>query len=190
MSTALATASHPARAERPIRVMIVDDAVVVRGLLARWVDAEPDMEVIASLRNGREAVAQIEQCDPDAVMLDIEMPELDGITALPLLLQKKRDLVVIMVSTFTRRSAEISLRALSLGAADYIPKPQSARETTTATSFRRELIKKIRSLGHRRALPRAYLRDRAPASDTPRTGQQSPALRARKSAPEAMPGEI
>ena len=53
------------------------------------------------------------------------MPELDGISALPLLLQKKRDLVVIMASTLTRRSAEISLRALSLGAADYVPKPES-----------------------------------------------------------------
>ncbi len=70
--------------------MIVDDAVVVRSLLVRWVDAEPDMEVIASLRAGREAVAQIESCDPDVVMLDTE---LDGISALPLLLQKKRDLV-------------------------------------------------------------------------------------------------
>ncbi len=165
--------------------MIVDDAVVVRSLLVRWVDAEPDMEVIASLRTGREAVAQIERCDPDVVMLDIEMPELDGITALPLLLQKKRDLVVIMVSTFTRRSAEISLRALSLGAADYIPKPQSAREATTATSFRRELIEKIRSLGHRRFAPRAYLRDRALPPEAPRTGREPPALQLRKGVQDA-----
>ena len=56
------------------------------------------------------------------------MPDIDGITALPLLLAKKRDLVVIMASTLTRRNAEISLRALSLGAADYIPKPESTRE--------------------------------------------------------------
>ena len=73
------------------------------------------------------------------------MPELDGISALPLLLKKKRDLVVIMVSTLTRRSAEISLRALALGAADYIPKPETAREATTSVSFRRELIEKIRT---------------------------------------------
>ena len=113
MSTVLAAATPcaPDR-KRPLRVMIVDDAIVVRSLLARWVDAEPDMEVIASLRTGREAVDQIEQCDPDVVVLDVDMPELDGISALPLLLQKKRDLVVIMVSTLTRRSAEISLRAL------------------------------------------------------------------------------
>ena len=103
------------------------------------------MQVAASLRTGREAVEQIEQCNPDVVVLDVDMPELDGISALPLLLQKKRDLVVIMVSTLTRRSAEISLRALALGAADYIPKPETAREATTSAAFRRELIEKIRT---------------------------------------------
>src|SRR5271156_252652 len=125
MSTLVAAATQASRPDKPIRVMVVDDAVVVRSLLARWIDAEPDMHVIASLRTGREAVAQIERSGADVVMLDIDMPELDGIAALPLLLQKKRDLIVIMVSTFTRRSAEISLRALALGAADYIPKPES-----------------------------------------------------------------
>ena len=60
------------------------------------------------------------------------MPDLDGISALPLLLEKKRDLVVIMASTLTRRNAEVSFKALSLGAADYIPKPESTREVTAA----------------------------------------------------------
>jgi len=135
--------------ERRTRVMIVDDAVVVRGLFARWVEAEPDLEVVASLRTGRDAVNQIERTDPDVVVLDVDMPELDGIAALPLLLEKRRDLVVIMASTLTRRNAEISLRALSLGAADYIPKPASNREVTGSPVFRRELIEKIRHLGLR-----------------------------------------
>jgi len=134
---------------RRIRVMIVDDAVVVRGLFARWVEAEKDFELVAVLRTGREAVSQIERADPDVVVLDVEMPELDGISALPQLLAKKRDLIVIMASTVTRRNAEISLRALALGAADYIPKPPSQREVTTSTDFRRELIEKIRQLGLR-----------------------------------------
>jgi len=132
-----------------IRVMIVDDAVVVRGLFSRWVGEEGDLEVAAALRTGREAVNQIERIDPDVVVLDIDMPELDGITALPLLLEKRRDLVVIMASTLTRRNAEISLRALSLGATDYIPKPESNREVTGSPTFRRELIEKIRTLGLR-----------------------------------------
>ena len=143
------TPSAAASISRRIRVMLVDDAVVVRGLFARWVEAEPDLEVVATLRTGRDAVNQLERVDPDVVVLDVDMPELDGIAALPLLLEKKRDLVVIMASTLTRRNAEISLRALALGAADYIPKPGSNREVSASTAFRRDLIEKIRQLGLR-----------------------------------------
>jgi two-component system chemotaxis response regulator CheB len=130
--------------------MVVDDAVVVRGLVSRWIDEEPGMEVVASLRTGRQAVDQLERTNPDVVILDVEMPDLDGLSALPLLLEKKRDLVVIMASTLTRRNAEVSLKALSYGAADYIPKPETNREVTTSASFRRELIEKVRQLGGRR----------------------------------------
>ena len=140
----------PAAAQDPIRVMIVDDAVVVRGLVSRWIDEEPDLKTVASLRTGRDAVDQVLRVNPDVVVLDIEMPDLDGLTALPLLLEKKRDLIVIMASTLTRRNAEVSLKALSLGAADYIPKPASNREVTTSATFRRDLIEKIRHLGARR----------------------------------------
>jgi two-component system chemotaxis response regulator CheB len=144
--------------------MVVDDAVVVRGLISRWVDQEPDMQVVASLRTGREAVDQLERANPDVVVLDIEMPELDGISALPLLLAKKRDLVVLMSSTLTRRNAEISLKALSLGAADYIPKPETSREVTTSATFRHDLTERIRTLGNRRRRPAADARGRAPGS--------------------------
>jgi two-component system, chemotaxis family, protein-glutamate methylesterase/glutaminase len=148
MNVAVAPKSA-ASISRRIRVMIVDDAVVVRGLFSRWVEAEADLELVASLRTGREAVNQIECTDPDVVVLDVDMPELDGIAALPLLLEKKHDLVVIMASTLTRRNAEISLRALSLGATDYIPKPESNREVTGSRTFRRDLLEKIRQLGLR-----------------------------------------
>ena len=154
---------------RRIRVMLVDDAVVVRGLFARWVEAEPDLEVVATLRTGRDAVNQLERVDPDVVVLDVDMPELDGIAALPLLLEKKRDLVVIMASTLTRRNAEISLRALSLGAADYIPKPGSNREVSASTAFRRDLIEKIRKLGLRAKRLRHGIKTRVsrPAKSAP-----------------------
>jgi two-component system, chemotaxis family, protein-glutamate methylesterase/glutaminase len=134
---------------RRIRVIIVDDAVVVRGLFSRWVEAEPDLELVGSLRTGREAVDQLDRVEADVMVLDVDMPELDGIAALPLLLEKKRDLVVIMASTLTRRNAEISLRALALGATDYIPKPQANGEVTSSPSFRRDLVEKIRQLGLR-----------------------------------------
>lgn len=162
MQLAVASHSTTAASGRRIRVMLVDDAIVVRGLFARWIEAEPDLELVASLRSGREAVNQIERVAPDVVVLDVEMPDMDGITALPLLLAKKRDLVVLMASTVTRRNAEISLRALSLGATDYIPKPENNRELNAASEFHRELIEKIRQLGLR-ALRRQGVFARQPA---------------------------
>ena len=131
----------------PLRVMVVDDSVVIRGMISRWIGAESDMVVAASLRTGLDAVNQIERINPDVAVLDIEMPDLDGISALPQLLAKKRNLIVIMASTLTRRNAEISFKALSLGAADYIPKPESTRESTAAETFRHDLLQKIRHLG-------------------------------------------
>ena len=69
----------PASAKGDIRVMIVDDAVVVRSLMSRWISEQPDFTLVAALRSGREAVDQFEQHDPDVVVLDVEMPQLDGI---------------------------------------------------------------------------------------------------------------
>src|SRR5215510_6045120 len=158
MVVALASTTPSSTRQQPLRVMVVDDSVVIRGLISRWIGAEPDMEVTASLRTGLDAVNQIERVKPDVAVLDIEMPELDGISALPQLLAKKRDLVIIMASTLTRRNAEISFKALSLGAADYIPKPESTREATAAETFHHDLIQKIRHLGaraRRRASPAA-----------------------------------
>ncbi|WP_031335590.1 chemotaxis response regulator protein-glutamate methylesterase [Rhodopseudomonas sp. B29] len=155
----VAVASSPvsgATQYEPLRVMVVDDSVVIRGLISRWIEAEPDLTVVASLRTGLDAVNQLERVRPDVAVLDIEMPELDGIAALPQLLAKKRDLIIIMASTLTRRNAEISLKALSLGAADYIPKPETTREQSAADIFRHDLLQKIRSLGaraRRRASP-------------------------------------
>src|SRR6266446_9488315 len=159
MTVALASASTlSSTRQEPLRVMVVDDSVVIRGLISRWVASEPDMVVAASLRTGLEAVNQLDRIKPDVAVLDIEMPELDGISALPQLLAKKRDLIIIMASTLTRRNAEISFKALSLGAADYIPKPESTREATAAETFHHDLIQKIRHLGaraRRRAQPTA-----------------------------------
>ena len=191
MNVVVAPASSNSTIGRRIRVMIVDDAVVVRGLFARWVEAEPDLEVVASLRTGRDAVNQVERADPDVVLLDVDMPELDGIAALPLLLEKKRDLIVIMASTLTRRNAEISLRALALGATDYIPKPATTREVTGSPGFRRDLIEKVRQLGLRSKRLRALhqhaqlpLTDAA-ASSPPklRAGTQPIVLRAQPATP-------
>ena len=160
-------------------MMVVDDSVVIRGMISRWIGAEPDMQVTASLRTGLEAVNQLEKINPDVAVLDIEMPELDGISALPKLLAKKRDLIIIMASTLTRRNAEISFKALSLGAADYIPKPESTREATAAETFRHDLIQKIRHLGakvRRTAAPATASPPLAPHHDKARDIAARPAL--------------
>jgi len=144
-----AASARPGAVTNPIKVMVVDDSVVVRGLVGRWIDEDPNLAVVAAHRNGRLAVDDIERSDPDVVILDIEMPELDGLAALPLMLKKKPNLVVIMASTLTRRNAETSLRAMSLGAAEYVPKPESNSGLTTSVEFRRDLVEKVKHLGQR-----------------------------------------
>jgi two-component system, chemotaxis family, protein-glutamate methylesterase/glutaminase len=95
----------------PIKVMIVDDSAVVRGLVSRWVEEEAGLEVVSRHANGQLAVDDIAQSAPDIVLLDIEMPEMDGLQALPLLLAARPETRVLMVSTLTRRDAEISFKA-------------------------------------------------------------------------------
>jgi two-component system chemotaxis response regulator CheB len=145
--------------------MVVDDSVVIRGMISRWLSSEPDIVVAASLRTGLEAVNQVERINPDIAILDIEMPELDGISALPQLLAKKRNLIVIMASTLTRRNAEISFKALSLGASDYIPKPESTRESSAAETFRHDLVQKIRHLGAKVRRSSSVAHSHAPVMD-------------------------
>src|ERR1700734_2160036 len=179
MSVALASSStSTSTRQEPLRVMVVDDSVVIRGMISRWVDSEPDMMVAASLRTGLDAVNQIERINPDVAVLDIEMPDLDGISALPLLLAKKRNLIIIMASTLTRRNAEISFKALSLGASDYIPKPESTRDPAAAETFRHDLIQKIRHLGAkvRRAIPASPSPPLAPTLDRSREPSARPLL--------------
>jgi two-component system chemotaxis response regulator CheB len=144
--------------------MAVDDSAVVRNLVTRWIKAESGLELVGALGSASAAIEQIQALAPDVVILDIAMPDLDGLQALPLLLQKKRDLVVIMASTMTRRNAEIGIWALSQGAADYVSKPGGANAPGIET-FREELIGKIRHLGRRSQRPRGeiVLRPRRPA---------------------------
>jgi two-component system chemotaxis response regulator CheB len=140
----------PTLPAKPIRVMIVDDSAVVRGLVSRWIEEEPGLEVVARHANGKLAVEDVAHSAPDIVLLDIEMPVMDGLEALPLLLRARAELRVLMVSTLTRRNAEISFKALALGALDYVPKPDSNREISTSLDFRREVVRKIKSLGRAR----------------------------------------
>jgi len=141
--------------------MVVDDSAVVRGLITRMLEDAADVQVVTSVPNGEAAVKALDRYDIEVVLLDIEMPVMDGMTALPLMLKKRPDLKVIMASTLTLHNADISLRALELGAIDYIPKPTATRELSGGADFKRELLEKVvtlgavlRKSGARRAAPR------------------------------------
>jgi len=153
------------------RVMICDDSAVIRAALARMLEADPAIRVVARVGNGKLAVEELRRQPVDVVVLDIEMPVMDGMAALPLLLQADPCVRVVMASTLTTRGADIAIRALRLGAADYVPKPDTA--AIADDTFRRELVAKVKGL--------ARLRRRVPPP--PRAGAP-PALRP---APRAAP---
>jgi two-component system chemotaxis response regulator CheB len=131
----------------PIRVMVVDDSAVVRGLITRMLEEDSGFSVVASVANGQMAISALDRHDIEVVILDIEMPVMDGLTALPMLLKADPDLQIIMASTLTLKNADVSLRALEAGAADYIPKPTSSREISGGNTFKVELVEKVRALG-------------------------------------------
>jgi two-component system chemotaxis response regulator CheB len=169
-------ASRPVPVDLAARVMVCDDSAVIRAVLARMLEAEPGVRVVARAGNGREALAELARQPVDVLVLDIEMPELDGLAALPLLLRADPDLRVVMASTLTTRGADIALRALRLGAADYIPKPSVA--AIADDSFRRELLAKVTGL--------ARLRRRAAARATATPPVPPPALRAAPARPPLL----
>ncbi len=167
----------------PVRVMVVDDSAVVRGLITRMLEEDPGFSVVTSVGNGQMALSALERHDIEVVVLDIEMPVMDGLTALPKLLKVDPELQIIMASTLTLKNADITLRALEAGAADCIPKPTSSRDisgTTGSSDFKRELIEKVRGLAAaRRRNPRRTARKPGapPAYPSATTGHAPPPAR-------------
>ena len=135
-----------------IRLLIVDDAVVIRRLLADCFAGDPDIEVVGTAANGQIALAKLTQLNPDVVTLDMEMPVMDGLQTLAAIRRTHRALPVIMFSTLTERGAAATLDALALGASDYVTKPANVGSVGAAMQrVREELIPKIRALCGRKA---------------------------------------
>lgn len=132
--------------QNPFRVMVVDDSAVIRGFIARWLEEDSEISVVSTAGNGEIAVKSIVRSKAEVVVLDIEMPVMDGLTALPKLIEQVPDIKIVMASTLTERNADISLRAMTMGAADFIPKPGTNREVGGSDSFKRELVSKVRAL--------------------------------------------
>ena len=135
-----------------IRVLIVDDAVLVRSRVSKVLSSDPDLEVVGVAANGRIALAKIPQVNPDAIVLDVEMPQMNGLETLAAIRQTYPLLPVIMFSTFTRTGATATLEALSLGANDYATKPSNLGSLEAVNQhISQELIPKIKLFGSQRA---------------------------------------
>lgn len=131
---------------RPIRVLICDDSAIIRAAIARVLEADPAIAIAGRASNGQVALDFVRRETVDVVVLDIEMPVLGGLDALPLLLQASPGLAVLVASTLSTRGAETTLHALRLGALDYVPKPSASELQGESAAFGRALLEKIRAL--------------------------------------------
>ena len=140
---------HPSRVatrDPVVSVMVVDDSAVVRGLISRALESDPQVMVVARAENGQAALVQLDHIAVDVVILDLEMPVMDGMTALPLILARQPGIKVIVASTLTLRNARLSLETLKAGAADHVSKPEGGG-LVHAEAFHRQLLDKVKALG-------------------------------------------
>ena len=167
--------------------MICDDSAVIRGALARILESDPEITVVAKVENGKLAIEQVRGARVDVVVMDIEMPVMDGMTALPQLLRADPGVRVIMASTLTTRGADIALKALRLGASDYVPKPSSIG-TVSDDGFKRELLEKVKGLARMRRRPMTPSRARAPMNlrPAPRMAPRLLAIGSSTGGPQAL----
>lgn len=135
---------------KPIQVLVVDDSAIIRGFICRYLSEDSDIEIVTTSNNGQVALRTLESKPHiEVVVLDIEMPVMDGLTALPKMLELNSKLQVVMASTLTKRNAEVSLRALQYGAVDYVPKPETTQSINSSIDFRREIVEKVKAWGLR-----------------------------------------
>lgn len=137
-----------------IKVMLVDDSAVIRGFLSRALTEDPKIDIVASVSNGKMAVDMIERTQPDVIILDIEMPVMDGIEAIPHLLERKPGTKILMCSTLSAKGASITMKALSIGATDCIVKPSNTTGITSGPDFQKELLNLVHSLVNSRPTPK------------------------------------
>ncbi len=154
-----------------VRVLIVDDAVLVRRMLSDALNSDADIEVVGVAANGKIALDKIPRLEPDLITLDIEMPVMDGLETLVAIRKTYPSLPVIMFSTLSERGAKISLKALELGANDYVTKPTNTRSISDSQeSLRKEFIPRIKALAGRPVL-NSPLRSASTKRTLPRSGK-------------------
>src|SRR6185369_8542664 len=145
-------AGHHGSVARMIRVLIVDDSVVVRRMLSDALGSDDRVTVVGTAANGAIALQKLTQLEPDVVILDVEMPDMDGIETVQRLRVDYPKLPVIMCSSLTERGAEVTLRALAAGATDYVTKPNATvAQQDGLSSFKAQLLASVVALGERRS---------------------------------------
>ena len=148
----------------PVRVLVVDDSAFMRRVIGEAIASQPDMQLAGVAHNGLDALLKVEQLQPDVVTLDVEMPEMDGLTALRhLMVRYPRP--VVMLSSMTQAGAVTTLRALSIGAVDFVAKPSGA----VSLDFHRvrdELLQKVRAAATARVHRKTPPAHRAPEAGT------------------------
>lgn len=157
--------------KKPIRVLIVDDSAFMRKIINDLLDSDPTITVIGHARNGEQALQMIESEKPDIITLDIEMPVLDGLKTLEIIM-KKNPLPVIMLSSLTEEGSAQTIRALELGAVDFIQKP-TLSFMITSSQFKEDLITKIKASIAYQIIPQVTLNK---VSETPQGKIENVAL--------------
>ncbi|EDL59844.1 protein-glutamate methylesterase/protein-glutamine glutaminase [Gimesia maris] len=129
-----------------IKVLLVDDSAVIRGLMTQAINLDAEVKVVGSAMHGQTALTWLKANRADVVVLDVEMPVMDGISCLKQLKQDYPELPVIMASSLTRAGAEVTLQALDLGAAGCIPKPVATNSAAAIEQVARDLLPLIKAL--------------------------------------------
>lgn len=157
------------------RVLIVDDSAVMRSLLRSVVAADPSLEVAGTAANGVDALEAVAALKPDLMLLDVEMPVMDGLETLRRLQAQGSQVPVIMCSAVTQRGAKVTIEALAGGAADYVTKPaQQAGREQAAVKLTAELLPKINALARRRRGERRAVAP--PPRATPASREEAPGI--------------
>lgn len=168
----------------PVNILIVDDSAIIRGLISKALSADSRIVIAGSASTGAMGIKMAKTHQPDIIILDVEMPEMDGLTALPEILKVAPDAKVIVASTLSTTNAEISIDALTLGAVDCIAKP-SSKEKGDVDKFYNELLFKVKTLSGFAESPAVTKTDKTPAAPIAQTSPSKPPVLA-KSNPQIV----